>query len=155
MSGCWEKFLWVGAGGDMVWRRQRCGWWHSRLESLQVLLTFDLDLDCDNLLIFSWWMRQKFVEISLPSVSSSLNTLNWLFNIENQSSFVLHCFNQVEKSKNVTYLIIYINYGLLKIPLNSLFPSLTLPRSQSLISISPSSKLSWKFNKLYQILLNL
>ena len=37
MSGCWEKFLWVGGGG-----------WHSRIESFQVLSTLDLDLDCDN-----------------------------------------------------------------------------------------------------------
>ena len=36
MSGCWEKFVWwVVGGGGMG------GWWHSRIESLQVLLTFD------------------------------------------------------------------------------------------------------------------
>ena len=32
----------MGTGGDMM------GGWHSRIESLQVLSTLDLDLDCDN-----------------------------------------------------------------------------------------------------------
>ena len=36
MSGCWEKFLWVGGG------------WQSKIESLQVLRLWTLDLDCDN-----------------------------------------------------------------------------------------------------------
>ena len=59
--------MWVGAGGDMVWRRRRYGgWWHSRIESLQVLSTLDFGL-------WTWTWTWIVTNVNLDFIEAEAN----------------------------------------------------------------------------------